>query len=98
MLLNKRTNILFDQQLWNQLMQIAKEKRTSVGELVRIAVRKEYAEDEKQERIEKAVENILAFRKKHGKRLAIGEDSTALIRKIRDQRYGKDHLRRIGSY
>ena len=98
MLLNKRTNILFDQQLWNQLMQIAKVKRTSVGELVRIAVRKEYAEDEKQERIEKAVENILAFRKKHGKRLAIGEDSTALIRKIRDQRYGKDHLRRIGSY
>lgn len=89
MLLNKRTNILFDQQLWNQLMQIAKVKRTSVGELVRIAVRKEYSEDEKQERIGKAVENILAFQKLHGKRLAKGEDSTALIRKMRDTRYGK---------
>ena len=98
MLLNKRTNILFDQQLWNHLMQIAKVKHTSVGELVRIAVRKQYAEEERQERIEKAVENILAFRKKHGKRLAIGEDSTTLIRKMREQRYGKDHLRRIGSY
>lgn len=89
MLLNKRTNILFDQQLWNQLSEIAKVKRTSVGELVRIAVRKEYSEDEKQERIGKAVENILAFQKLHGKRLSIGENSTALIRKMRDTRYGK---------
>ena len=98
MLLNKRTNILFDQQLWNQLMQIAKVKGTSVGELVRTAVRKQYPEDDRQGRIEKAVENILVFRKKHGKKLAIGEDSATLIRKMREKRYGKDHLRRIGSY
>lgn len=92
MLLSKRTNILFDQQLWNQLMQIAKDKGTSVGELVRVAVRKEYAEDKKQESIEKAVENILAFRKKHGKRLAKSEDSAILIRKMRDQRYGQKNI------
>ncbi len=97
-MLTKRTNILFDEQLWTSLMQLAKEKRTSVGELVRNAVRKQYSEDRKQERIEKAVENILKFRKQHGKSLAKGEDSTVLIRKMREQRYGKDHLRRLGSY
>jgi len=70
-------------------MQLAKEKNTSIGELVRNAVRKQYSEDGKQERIEKAVENILKFRKKYGAKLAKGEDSTQIIRKMRDTRYAE---------
>jgi hypothetical protein len=88
-MLTKRTQILFDQQLWVGLTQLAKEKNTSVGELVRRAVRKQYSEDEKQEEIEKAVGNILKFRKKYGEKLAKGEDSIQIIRKMRDTRYGK---------
>ncbi len=89
-MLTKRTQILFDQQIWTNLMQLAKEKNTSVGELVRNAVRKQYSEDGKQERIEKAVENILNFRKKYGKRLAKGKNSTQIIRKMRDTRYAEN--------
>jgi hypothetical protein len=88
-MLTKRTQILFDQQLWTSLTQLAKEKNTSVGELVRNAVREQYSEDGKQERIEKAVENILKFRTKYGKKLAKGDDSTQIIRKMRDTRYAE---------
>ena len=97
-MLTKRTQILFDQQLWSSLVQLAKEKNTSVGELVRKAVKKQYIKNESQAKIEKAVESILAFRRKHGKRLAQGEDSTVILRKMREERYGKDHLRRLSSY
>lgn len=97
-MLTKRTNILFDEELWKILTDAAKKERKSVGELVRTTLKEKYSEDEKQEKIKKAVENILAFRKKHGKRLAQGEDSTSLLRKMREERYGKDHLRRLGSY
>jgi hypothetical protein len=88
-MLTKRTQILFDQQLWTNLMQLAKEKNTSIGELVRNAVRKQYSKDEKQERIEKAVENIFRFREKYGKKLAKGKDSAQIIREMRNTRYGK---------
>lgn len=89
-MLTKRTQILFDQQLWTSLMQLAKEKNISVGELVRSAVRERYSEDGKQERIGRAVENILKFRKKYGKRLAKGENTTQIIRRMRDTRYGEN--------
>lgn len=49
-------------------------------------------------KVEKAVESILAFREKYGGELAKGEDSASIIRKMRDERYGKDHLRRLDSY
>jgi hypothetical protein len=88
-MLTKRTQILFDQQLWISLVQLAKEKDISVGELVRTAVRKEYIEEAKQERVGKAVEDILLFRKKYGKELAKGNDSAQILRKMRDSRYGK---------
>lgn len=70
-------------------MQLAKEKNTSVGELVRNAVRKQYAGDGDKERLGKTVENILKFRKKYREKLAQGEDSTSLVRRMRDERYGK---------
>ncbi|MBI2613908.1 MAG: hypothetical protein HYW62_03975 [Candidatus Levybacteria bacterium] len=49
-------------------------------------------------KIEKVVEDILAFREKYGVELAKGEDSTSILRKMREERYGEDHLRRLGSY
>ena len=49
-------------------------------------------------KIRKAVEDILAFRKKHGAELAKGEDSMSILRQMREERYGKDHLRRLGNY
>ena len=41
-MLNRRTNILFDDQLWDQLSNLAKNRKTSVGELVRNAVTEHY--------------------------------------------------------
>lgn len=37
-MLTKRTNILFDEKLWEILTRLAQEKKTSVGDLVRKAV------------------------------------------------------------
>lgn len=49
---------------------------------------KKYEEEELMEKRKKAVEGIIAFRKKYGKELAKGEDSTTIIRRMRDTRYG----------
>lgn len=37
-MLTKRTNILFDEKTWSNLVALADKKNTSVGDLVRIAV------------------------------------------------------------
>lgn len=87
-MLTKRTQILFDEQLWNTLVQIAKTKNTSVGQLVRSAAREKYEEDNLLQKRKKAVEKILSFSRKYGKQLAKGEDSTSIIRRMRDTRYG----------
>lgn len=91
-MLVKRTNILFDKELWEKLTDLAKRKNTSIGELTRKAVQKTYFSDE--ERILKerrqAVEGILAFREKYGKKYAKGEDSVTIIRRMRDTHYGKN--------
>lgn len=62
-MLTKRTNILFDDLLWNQMTQLAKKRKTSVGELVRQAVSEKYLNDDKTERIKKACEAIEKTRK-----------------------------------
>jgi len=41
-MLSKRTNVLFDESMWQQLTSIAQEKKTSVGDLVRTAVQMQY--------------------------------------------------------
>ena len=41
-MLTKRTNILFDEKTWKDLIVIAQEKNMSVGELVRHAVMRVY--------------------------------------------------------
>ncbi len=97
-MLTKRTQILFDQQLWNSLVQLAKEKQTSVGELVRNALREKYGQEKRLVKRKKAIEAIFAFRERYGAELAKGEDSTAILRKMREERDGKNQLRRLGSY
>ena len=41
-MLTKRTNLLFEEDLWLNLVTLAEQKKTSVGELVRQAVRLVY--------------------------------------------------------
>ncbi len=92
-MLVKRTNILFDKDLWEKLSALAKKQKTSIGELTRKAVQKAYfaAEDTVQKEREEAVEGILRFREQYGKKLAKGEDSTTLIRNMRENRYGNEN-------
>ncbi len=61
-MLNKRTNILFDVELWKQLVRMAKDRQTSVGQLVREAVRKTYFEDERRRQIREAIDEIRRIR------------------------------------
>ena len=61
-MLTKRTQILFDQELWQKLNQLAESRNTSIGELVRLAVKKHYTNDALLERRERAIEATLKGR------------------------------------
>lgn len=64
-MLTKRTNILFDEELWKRLTSLAQKRNTSVGELVRIAVKETYdTKDEMLEKRRKAIEETLKYRPK----------------------------------
>lgn len=97
-MLTKRAQILFDETMWSTLTAAAKKQKISVGKLVRNAVEKQYEQNVITEQRKKAVDAILAWRKKYGKKYAKGPDSVTLIRKMRNERYGKAHLRRLSSY
>lgn len=62
-MLDKRTNILFEEQLFNHLVNLASEKNTSVGNLVRQAVVRVYFYKGNKKRVD-AVSEILRLRKK----------------------------------
>jgi len=62
-MLTKRTNILFDENLWRSLSLEAKKRKTSVGKLVRDAVAKMYLRDEELEERKKVIEHIKKIRK-----------------------------------
>jgi hypothetical protein len=63
-MLTKRTNILFDGELWDLLTSLARRERSSVGEVVRKAISKVYKEENNFERRKKAFETIRKFRVK----------------------------------
>ena len=63
-MLNKRTNILFDNDLWDLLTSVARREGSSVGEVVRKAVKKVYKESNLTERKIKAFDTIRKFRVK----------------------------------
>jgi len=66
-MLTKRTNILFNEDLFQHLVFLAKKNQTSVGDLVRKAVIKVYlASEEEQEKI-KAFQEILKLKRGLGR-------------------------------
>lgn len=66
-MLTKRTNILFDRELWALLAAQSKVEKSSIGELVRRAVVHVYGDTNRTIRIAKARETILKERKKFRK-------------------------------
>ncbi|KKQ42919.1 MAG: hypothetical protein US60_C0010G0008 [Microgenomates group bacterium GW2011_GWC1_37_8] len=63
-MLTKRTNILFDDELWELVTSVAKRENSSVGKVVRKAIRNTYSEDEISKRRADACKKILAIRPK----------------------------------
>ena len=61
-MLDKRVNILFDQNLWEKLLALAKKQNASVGELVRNAGEKTYMREAELEERRKAIEEIERIR------------------------------------
>jgi hypothetical protein len=54
----KRTNILFSVDQWQKLTQLAQERESSVGELVRAAVRRTYFSEVEGERMKATHEDF----------------------------------------
>ena len=61
-MLTRRTNILFDDNLWDLLTSVAKREKSSVGEVVRNAVRRIYSDDSLIEQKKKDFETIKKVR------------------------------------
>lgn len=63
-MLNKRTNILFEHELWEQMTNLAKRQNISVGELVRQAVSAHHQLNKDTNIIKKLCSTIETERKK----------------------------------
>ena len=61
-MLNKRAQILFDQSLWQTLVDISNTKEVSIGQLVREAVGEKYQKEHIREQRAKAIESTLLNR------------------------------------
>ncbi len=61
-MLNKRTNILFNNELWEKLTKLTQMRNISVGSFVREAVEEKLAEEEKLIRRKDAIESTLKNR------------------------------------
>jgi len=62
-MLTKRVNFLFEEETYRMLQERAVTESISVGDLVRRAVKKTYAGDNKQQKIAKAIQDIRRIRK-----------------------------------
>ncbi len=85
-MLIKRAHILFDQQLWNQLLQKAEEKETSVAQLVRTAVEEKYQKENFLSERAKAINKILALKKQYKTKSVKKESIVELVRQMRKER------------
>lgn len=63
-MLTKRAQILFDEDLWEKIVQAAEAKNVSVAEYVRAAVEKDMSEAKILEQRRKAIESTLKHRPK----------------------------------
>lgn len=61
-MLTKRAQILFDETTWRELTHLAREKQTSIGNLVRDAVEEKYATKANLEQRRRAIQAILRDR------------------------------------
>lgn len=61
-MLNKRTQILLSQELWENLTRLAQEQKTSAGQLIRRAVEKSYFQKRGNEKTRRAIEKIMSVR------------------------------------
>lgn len=68
-ILTHRTNILFDQKMWSQLSSLSQKRQSSVGELIRQAVRNVYFESLEQGKKTQAIDFILEVRPRFVNRL-----------------------------
>lgn len=66
-MLTKRTNILFEQELWSKLALVAEQEQTSVGDLVRKAVIKIYINGNRSREKQIAIDKIIAMKPKQAK-------------------------------
>ena len=66
-MLTKRTNILFDEEMWSRLKTLAKNQKTTVGKLIRNAVKETYLSDKHLRERASAINNIFKKRKKFKK-------------------------------
>lgn len=62
-MLAKRTNILFDEELWFKLLTLAEIQKSSVGKLVRTAVKDSYFSGSDRSLLAKTVNEIRRVRK-----------------------------------
>ena len=87
-MLSKRTNILFDQKMWQKLSQIAQKHNTSVGNLTREAIAKTYFPQDSQSEQEKRKEAVKTIRKirEEDTTKQPKEDIVTMIRKMREER------------
>lgn len=61
-MLTKRANILFEEQLWQELLKLAGKREISVGQLVREMAEEKLADEQLQECRRQAVEEIKKIR------------------------------------
>lgn len=66
-MLTKRTNILFDEEIFKYLVALADKNKTSVGDLVRKAVTKLYIQQNDDQNKLTAYQNILKLKKGLGR-------------------------------
>lgn len=63
-MLTKRTNILFDEKLWIEVSALAKKEKTSVGSIVRSAIKEKLNNEEDLAQRRQVIDNILLHRPK----------------------------------
>jgi hypothetical protein len=83
----KRTQLYLDEDLWGALHARARSQRTTISELVRIAVRERYCESQDQRM--KAMQAFVGIQKQNSDRM----DAVETVRKLRQG----DRLGRLSS-
>lgn len=85
-MLNKRTQILFDQTLWQTLTNLSVTKKMSIGQLVRNAVEEKYAKDQDIFSRAEAINKTLMFKKQYKAKSVNKENVVELVRRMREER------------